>query len=61
VTALRQWGSDYLFEPSEPRQCLIDRRTQAPVAPVQVHSADGKVVLPESAEVVMCQPDSMNQ
>jgi DNA-binding HxlR family transcriptional regulator len=26
VTALRQWGSDYLFEPSEPRQYLVDRR-----------------------------------
>jgi DNA-binding HxlR family transcriptional regulator len=61
VTALRQWGGEYLFEPSEPRQCLVDRRTKTPVAPVQVHSADGKVVLPEGAEVVMRRPDSTHQ
>jgi DNA-binding HxlR family transcriptional regulator len=58
VTGLRQWGSDYLFEPSEPRQCMIDRRTGRPVAPVSVHSADGEVVLPEDTEVVMRQPDA---
>jgi DNA-binding HxlR family transcriptional regulator len=61
VTALRQWGGEYLFEPSEPRECLVDRRTEAPVAPVQVHSVDGKMVLPEDAELVMRQPDSTNQ
>jgi DNA-binding HxlR family transcriptional regulator len=22
----RQWGGDYLYETSEPRQCLVDRR-----------------------------------
>jgi hypothetical protein len=61
VTALRQWGGDYLFEPSEPRQCLVDRRTGTPVAPVGVHSADGEVVLPEDTELVMHQPDSTNE
>jgi DNA-binding HxlR family transcriptional regulator len=40
VTALRQWSGEYLFEPSEPRQCLVNRRTEAPVAPTQVHSVD---------------------
>jgi DNA-binding HxlR family transcriptional regulator len=53
VTALRQWGSDYLFEPSEPRQCLVDRRTGTQVAPVSVQSADGEAVLPEDSELVM--------
>jgi len=53
VTALRQWGNDYLFEPSEPRQCLVDRRTETPIASTQVHSADGQVVLPEDTELVM--------
>ena len=53
VTALRQWGGDYLFEPSEPRQCLVDRRTETPVASVQVRSADGKAVLPEDTELVI--------
>jgi DNA-binding HxlR family transcriptional regulator len=53
VTALRQWGGDYLFETSEPRQCLVDRRTGTPVAPVSVHSADGQVVPPEDTELVI--------
>jgi DNA-binding HxlR family transcriptional regulator len=61
VTALRQWGGEYLFELSEPRQCLVDRRTQAPVAPVQVHSVDGQVVLPEDTELAIRQPDGTNQ
>jgi DNA-binding HxlR family transcriptional regulator len=61
VTALRQWGGDYLFEPSEPHQCLVDRRTKMPVAPTQVHSADGQVVLPQDTELVICQPDGTNQ
>jgi hypothetical protein len=52
VTALRQWGGEYLFEPGEPRQRLVDRRTDTPVAPVQVHTADGQVVLPEDTELV---------
>jgi DNA-binding HxlR family transcriptional regulator len=56
VTALRQWGGEYLFEPSEPRQCLVDRRTQAPVAPVQVHSSDGELLAPQEARIVMFEP-----
>jgi DNA-binding HxlR family transcriptional regulator len=31
VTALRHWGV-HLFDPSEPRQCLVDRRTGTAVA-----------------------------
>jgi DNA-binding HxlR family transcriptional regulator len=57
VTALRQWGGEYLFKPSEPRQCLVDRRTGMPVAPVQVRSADGKALLPNDTEVVMRQSE----
>jgi DNA-binding HxlR family transcriptional regulator len=53
VTALRQWGSDYLFEPSEPRQCLVDQRTETPVAATHVRSVDGQVVLPEDTELVI--------
>ena len=58
VTALRQWGGDYLFDPSEPRHCLLDRRTGSPVAPVRVHTSDGKVVLPDDDELVMREPDA---
>jgi DNA-binding HxlR family transcriptional regulator len=56
VTALRQWGGEYLFEPSEPRQCLVGRRTEAPVAPVQVHSADGEPLAPNDTRIVMREP-----
>jgi DNA-binding HxlR family transcriptional regulator len=41
VTALRQWGADYLFEKSNPRPCLVDRHTATKVPLVQVLSADG--------------------
>jgi DNA-binding HxlR family transcriptional regulator len=57
VTALRQWGGDYLFEPSEPRQCLVDRRTETPVAPVQVHAADGKSIGSNDTRIVMGERD----
>jgi DNA-binding HxlR family transcriptional regulator len=56
VTALRQWGGECFFEPSEPRQCLIGRRTEAPVAPVQVHSADGEPLAPNDTRIVMREP-----
>lgn len=58
VTALRQWGADYLFDASEPRQCLVDRRTETPVAPVHVHSANGKPLAPQDTRIVMCQADT---
>jgi hypothetical protein len=57
VTALRQWGADYLFDESEPRPCLVDRRTQTPVSPVAVQSADGEPLAPEDTQVVVCGPD----
>ena len=56
VTVLRQWGGECLFEPSEPRQCLVGRRTEAPVAPVQVHSADGEPLAPNDTRIVMREP-----
>jgi DNA-binding HxlR family transcriptional regulator len=60
VTALRQWGADYLFDETEPRQCLVDRRTEAPVGPVQVHSADGEPVSPEETRIVQCERHGTN-
>jgi DNA-binding HxlR family transcriptional regulator len=58
VTALRQWGADYLFDASEPRPCLVDRRTETPVAPVQVHSADGEPLAPGDTGVATCEKGS---
>jgi len=53
VTALRRWGAGYLFDPSEPRQSLVDRRTETPVPRVQVTSADGKPITPHDTRVVL--------
>jgi len=61
VTALRQWGADYLFDESEPRPCLVDRRTQTPVPLVAVLSADGQPVMPTDTRVVTCEPDGAGQ
>jgi DNA-binding HxlR family transcriptional regulator len=58
VTALRQWGADYLFDASEPRPCLVDRRSGNAVAPVQVHSADGEPLAPKDTEIVVCEQAS---
>jgi DNA-binding HxlR family transcriptional regulator len=57
VTALRQWGADYLFDASEPRQCLVDRRDGIPIALLQVHSDVGEVIAPKDTEIVMCEQD----
>jgi DNA-binding HxlR family transcriptional regulator len=61
VTALRQWGADYLFDDSEPRQCLVDRRTDAAVSLVNVYSADGKPMQPKDTRVVKCGGESTSK
>jgi DNA-binding HxlR family transcriptional regulator len=61
LTALRQWGGDYLFEPSEPRECLVDRRTEAPVAPVHVHGTDGNPIAPEDCKIVVLERSGRNE
>jgi hypothetical protein len=50
VTALRQWGADYLFDESEQRQSL-----GIPVALVALHSVDGEPIAPEETQVVVCE------
>ena len=61
VTALRQWGADYLFDESEARPCLADRRTGIPVSLVEVHSADGKPMASKDTQVVICERDSTSE
>jgi DNA-binding HxlR family transcriptional regulator len=61
VTALRQWGADYLFDPCDPRPCLVDARDGVPVARVQVHSADGKPLAPGETRIVTYEQDSTNE
>ncbi|MFF7454355.1 winged helix-turn-helix transcriptional regulator [Kitasatospora sp. NPDC008115] len=53
VTALRQWGERYCFTDDEPRARLVDRVAGLPVARVEVRSADGRVLGPDDAEVLL--------
>jgi hypothetical protein len=61
VTALRQWGADYLFDASEPRPRLVDRGTGIPVAPAQVHSADGEPMAPKDTRIMVCEQGSATE
>lgn len=42
VVALRQWGEDHCFAPSEPHSVLVDSDTGRPVGRLEVRSADGR-------------------
>lgn len=42
IVALRQWGEDYLFASTEERSALVDTEKGAPVARLEVLSADGR-------------------
>ncbi|MAM76302.1 helix-turn-helix domain-containing protein [uncultured Tistrella sp.] len=42
IVALRQWGEDHLYAPGEPRSVLVDTRTDAPVARLEVRACDGR-------------------
>ncbi|MGW3077763.1 winged helix-turn-helix transcriptional regulator [Kitasatospora sp. NPDC001132] len=53
ITALRQWGDEWFFEEGEPRARLVDRESGAPVAPVEVRSADGRLLGPQDARVLL--------
>ncbi|MFD7449371.1 winged helix-turn-helix transcriptional regulator [Kitasatospora sp. NPDC059827] len=53
ITALRQWGDDWFFAEGEPRARLVDRASGAPVAPVEVRSADGRLLGPDDAKVLL--------
>ena len=51
MLALRQWGETYgLGVPSNP--VLVDRRDRQPIAPIAVHSADGRQLAYEDLEWV---------
>ncbi|MBA5800435.1 MULTISPECIES: winged helix-turn-helix transcriptional regulator [Rhizobium] len=42
IAALRQWGEDHLFGGGEKRSSLVDRENGAPVARLEIRSADGR-------------------
>jgi DNA-binding HxlR family transcriptional regulator len=51
LTALRQWGDEFCFDPAEPRARLVDKQHRRPVAKVAVRSADGRTVTPEDTVI----------
>ncbi len=53
ITALRQWGDRWFFTEGEPRARLVDRETGEPIAPMRVRAADGRVLGPEDATVLL--------
>jgi DNA-binding HxlR family transcriptional regulator len=53
LTALRQWGDEFCFQPNETRARLLDRQSHEPVAKVQVRSADGRVLTPEDTLITL--------
>lgn len=44
IVALRQWGEDHLYGPDEPRSSLVDTETGAPVARMELHAEDGRLL-----------------
>ena len=42
LVAMRQWGEQYLFEPGEPRQELVNRRSGKKLERIRVRDEDGQ-------------------
>jgi DNA-binding HxlR family transcriptional regulator len=57
IVALAQWGSEYLFEPGEPRSILVDAVSKRPLAKLQIRSEDGRVLRQD--EVRVRRPEGM--
>ncbi|PWB32404.1 transcriptional regulator [Pseudomonas sp. SDI] len=44
IVALRQWGEAFFYADGEAHSLLVDTRTGAPLTPLEVRAADGRVV-----------------
>jgi DNA-binding HxlR family transcriptional regulator len=51
LVALAQWGSEYLFEPDEPRSVLVDAERNRPLEKLQIRSEDGRTLQPDEIRV----------
>jgi DNA-binding HxlR family transcriptional regulator len=51
IVALRQWGDAFFFQADEERFRLVDTEQRAPVAKVEIRSADGRLLTPEDTVV----------
>jgi DNA-binding HxlR family transcriptional regulator len=52
LVALRQWGEDYCFALGEGHVALVDKQDRLPIARLEVHAHDGRLVRPDETEVV---------
>lgn len=46
IIALAQWGSEFLFDPGEPRSCPLDGRNGEPLQQMLVLASDGRELGP---------------
>jgi DNA-binding HxlR family transcriptional regulator len=51
LVALRQWGEDFCFTPSEAHVLLVDRKRGLPVRRLEVHARDGRLLQPEDTVI----------
>lgn len=51
LVALRQWGEEYFFQPSESHVVLVDRKSGQPVRKLELRSQDGRLLKPEETIV----------
>lgn len=47
IVGLRQWGEAFFYQPGEAHSVLVDRQSGAPVSPLQLRAADGRVLGPD--------------
>lgn len=52
IVALRQWSEDHLYGPDEPRSSMIAAETGLPVARLELHSGDGRVLAWSDTRVI---------
>jgi DNA-binding HxlR family transcriptional regulator len=52
IVALRQWGEDHLYGPDEPRSLMIAAESGLPVARLELHAGDGRVLTWSDTRVV---------
>jgi len=51
LVALRQWGEDYFFAPTEPHVLLVDKKHRRPVRRLELRAQDGRLLRPEDTIV----------
>ncbi|MEU3464429.1 helix-turn-helix domain-containing protein [Streptomyces sp. NPDC006733] len=56
IVALRQWGEQNAFAPGEPHSQLVDTRHGRPLRPLEVRSADGRLLNPDDTTVHKISP-----